>query len=170
MVDMTDDVMDRIYQATVLAFQVQWDRLTRLDSKINNTLIASATTATLFLGLGGLTLQRVLTSAFLYPYLLLTMIGGMILFTASVTLSVLAYKLRDYRYDPNPVKLVEKYSSSEISVVIKVLLHHTAVSADYNKSVNDSKTEILRWAIFSLLGGVLAILLFAILWLAATIT
>jgi len=97
------------------------------------------------------------------------MIGGMILFTASVTLSVLAYKLRDYRYDPNPVKLVEKYSSSEISAIIQVLSHHIAVSADYNKSVNDSKTEILRWAIFSLFGGVLAVLLFAILWLVTTI-
>lgn len=170
MVAMSGDAMDRIYEATVLAFQVQWDRLTRLDSKINNTLIASATTATLFLGLGGLTLQGVIASVPLYPYLLLTMIGGMILFTASVTLSVLAYKLRDYRYDPNPVKLVEKYSSSEASAIIKILSHHIAVSADYNKSVNDSKTEILRWTIFSLFGGVLAVLLFAILWLVTTIS
>jgi hypothetical protein len=166
---MTDDAMDYIYQATLLAYQVQWDRLGRLDSKVNNTIVTSSTAATLFLGLGGLTLQYVQKSAPLYPYLLLAMICGLILFTVSVALSISAYKLREYRYDPNPVKLVEKYSASERSAILKVLTNHIAVSADYNKTVNDLKTEILRWAIFSLFGGVLVILLFTFGWLLSTI-
>src|SRR3989442_12164082 len=150
MVAMAEDAMDCVYQATVLAYQVQWDRLGRLDSKVNNTIVTSVTAATLFLGLGGLTLQQVQKSAPLYPYLLLAMICGLILFTVSVALSISAYKLREYRYDPNPVKLVEKYSTSERSEIVKVLSNHIAVSADYNKTVNDSKTETLRRAIFSL--------------------
>src|SRR2546427_13157419 len=103
---MSDDSMARIYEATVLAFQVQWDRLTRLDSKINNTLIASSTTATLFRGFGALTLQRVLTSALFYPYFFFTIIAGFILCRAAVSLSVLWYKLRSYRDSPNHVKYV----------------------------------------------------------------
>ena len=115
------------------------------------------------------TLQAIPRSGSSYVYLLLVMIGGLISFTVSVCLSVAAYKLREYRYDPNPVKLIEKYSNSETTAIVKILSHHIAVSADYNKGVNDSKTRILRWGIFTLLGGVLAILLFAIGWLAATI-
>jgi len=162
---MGNDQTDDVYQAILLAYQLQWDRLGRLDSKINNTIVASTTAAGLFLGLGGLILPSISKADQFFIYLLLIVMGGVVLFTSSVVLSIRAYKLREYRYDPNPVNLWEDYGDAEKSVVRSVLSSHLAVSTDYNKGVNDSKTTALRLAILALFGGVVAILLFGVVWL-----
>jgi hypothetical protein len=162
---MGSDQADDIYPAILMAYQLQWDRLGRLDSKINNTIVASTTAAGLFLGLGGLILPSIPKTNQFFIYLLLTVMGGVVLFTSSVILSIRAYKLRDYRYDPNPVSLWEDYGEAERSVVRSVLSSHLAVSTDHNKGVNDSKTIALGSAILALFGGVVAILLFGVLWL-----
>lgn len=163
------DSMEFVYQTTVLAYQLQWDRLGRLDSKINNTVVASTAAATLFLGLGGPMLQAIPKSDPLHIYLVILMIGGLVFFTLCLALSIVAYKLREYRYDPNPIKLVQKYSKSEKEATLETLSHHISSSADHNKLVNDSKTQILSWAMFALLAGVLALLAFSVTWAAATI-
>ncbi len=93
--------------------QREFDVKNALDNKANNTITMASTTGTLLMGFGVFLLSKINPQYEFFGYAMLALIGGIVAIITSIGLSMLAYRLRDYRQIIIYRKFLSKDQSSK---------------------------------------------------------
>lgn len=150
------------------AYEFEWKQKERIDSKLYNLITITTTVATLNVGVGFFVLEKVSVRNPYFNALVITLLTSVSLFVFSIILSLYGYKPKPYVATPkDSMRLIEEYIDlSKIDVIHKVAAT-MAKSTDQNRQTNLQKTNAMKYAYFTLIVGVMAILAFTVLMILA---
>jgi len=165
----TEEQKDKeIFDVIAKAYEFVWEQKERIDSKLNNLISIATTVATLNMGVGFFVLERVSVRNPYFNALVTTLFVSVGFFVSSVILSLRAYRPMQYIATPkDSTRLIEEYMNlSRIDIIHKVAAT-MAKSTDQNMQTNLQKTKDMRYVFFILILGILAMLVFTVLMVAA---
>ena len=159
-----------IFDVVAKAYAFQFDYRERLDSKLNNFIIITATIATLNVGIGFFVFDKVSTGNPFYPYLILTFLFGLGFFVSALLRGLLGYKPKKYRVFPeDPERIIEKYKSLTETHLIRQSAASLARATNWNKEVNYKKVGTIHWVFRLVVLGIVTMLFFTILMVFALV-
>lgn len=144
-----------------------------LDKKAGQIIIFSGVVISLYAGVGSFLLKDMpKDSAFnldisYYTILLVIFVSGTLLLIISIICALKAYGLRAWCQAPDPQKLIDEYgrTNSSRSQILKIVSGTIADAIKDNKDEVDDKVKFVRIAFGFLLLGLIAYVIFMLLFL-----
>jgi len=164
MVPIMDDA-DRIrYEIACSRFDLQIQRIERLNSRAAGGAEISGVLMTLFLTLGGFVISNLNRPSLPLELLKLDFFIGLGLFAIDMFVFLWAYKLELYRYDPDPGEITEgDLTDLESNDLIRLLTKHVVDSTIENHETNNQKARTIKIGFYFLGFSIYAVLVFGVL-------
>ncbi len=137
------DADEKRYDIVLDAYERQFRRAERLDSKISSAVTISGTLMTLFLALGTFMLGKVGRDNPYRPVLAVVLADGLVLFAIEILVLLRAYRLSRYRFDPDPSKIIDAFGNAGLVPLLLQVTSNLADSTIDNLEANNQKARDL---------------------------
>lgn len=135
-----------------------------MNGKLYNFASIAGTIAALNLGVGFFILDKTSMENPFFPYLIATLISGVVLFSTGILTALTAYKPTEYYiFLKNPEEFIKKYSNLTKTHVVRESAMTMAEIIEFNREVNLRKVKRLNLIVLLIILGTVAFMCFTVL-------
>ena len=145
-------------------FKLELERADKLNDKAIGLISSSSILSALYVGMGTFALERISRENLYYPYLIFFFMLSLLLLILTIISGLSAYRLSSYLFT-DPHEFIEEYKEAKWIELIRYYGGDVETAILTNRKENDKKIRGIRFATYSLTGGLIAIIAYIIVML-----